>query len=156
MNPARPDVVFDCNVLFQALSRVHGPAAAALRLIDQNRVTLHVSKSILREFRRTLAYPEIRERNPHVTEERVNAFVAHLLFRGTLCRNVPSVLHLPRHPDDEPYLDLAAAVDADYLVTRDNDLLSLATDHSAEAKAIHQRLPQLRIVNPVDFLAAVT
>jgi putative PIN family toxin of toxin-antitoxin system len=155
MNPSRPDVVFDCNVLVQAISRVNGPAAAAIRLIDQNRVTLHLSKAMLREFRRTIEYPEIRQRNPHVTQERIDAFIAHLLFRGALCRDVPHVFDLPRDPDDAAYLDLAAATDADYLVTRDNDLLSLTTNHDNEARAFRQRFPRLRILNPVDFLALV-
>src|SRR5690348_14367004 len=115
---SRPDVVFDCNVLLQAATRANGPAAAALRLMDANRITLHLSKSILREFRRTFEYPEIRERNRHVTDERVEDFIADLLFRGSLYRDVPAVLHLPRDPNDEAYLNLAAAVEADFLVTR--------------------------------------
>jgi putative PIN family toxin of toxin-antitoxin system len=154
MNPSRPDVVFDCNVLLQAATRAGGPAAAALRLMDANRIALHLSKPILREFRRTLEYPEIRSRNPNVTDEHVEEFIAHLLFRGVLCRVVPKILDLPRDPNDEAYLDLAAAVEADYLVTRDNDLLSLPSEHTVEAKAFRQRLPKTRIVTPVDFLAA--
>jgi predicted nucleic acid-binding protein len=68
---------------------------------------------------------------------------------------VPHVLDVPRDPDDEPYLDLAAAVEADYLVTRDQDLLSLNTDHSIEAKQFRQRLPKLSILDPVEFLTEI-
>lgn len=82
MNQFRPDVVFDCNVFFQAISRAYGPAAQALRL--------------------------------------------------------------------------AVAVAADFLVTRDNDLLSIATDHSIDAKQFRQQLPLLRIVTPVEFLSVFT
>jgi predicted nucleic acid-binding protein len=85
----------------------------------------------------------------------VDRFIAQLLFRGQLRRNVPHVFSLPRDPKDEPYIDLAAAVSADYLVTRDKDLLSLATDHSIEAKQFRQRLPGIKIMNPVDFIAAI-
>lgn len=156
MNLFRPDVVFDCNILLQAISRESGPAAAALRLMEQNRIALHISKPIVQEFRRTLDYPEIRQRNPQVTVQRIESFIARLLFRGVLWRNVPHVLHLTRDPNDEPYLDLAAATEADFLVTRDNDLFSLLTDHTADAKAFRQRLPRLRILSPVDFLAAMS
>jgi hypothetical protein len=34
-------------------------------------------------------------------------------------------------------------------------LLSLATDHSLEAKQFRQRFPSVVVVNPVGFLAAV-
>src|SRR3954471_12689337 len=98
------------------------------------RSPLYVSRAVLRELRRTLEYPEIREKNPQLTPVIIDAFVARLMFRGVLIRDVPHVFEYGRDPGDEPYLDLAAAVSADYLVTRDQDLLFLATDHSIEAK----------------------
>lgn len=156
MNADRPDVVFDCNVFLQAVARENGAAAQALRLVEQNAITLHVSRAILREVRRVLAYPEVREKNSHVTDDAVDAFLARVSFRGVFHREVPHVFDYPRDHDDEPYLDLAIAVGADYLVTRDKDLRSLATDHSIEAKQFRQRCPSLRIVNPVDLLAAVS
>ena len=152
MNPSKPDVVFDCNVFLQAISRANGPAAEALRLIERNVVSLHLSRPILRELRRALAYPEIRQRNPHVTDEVIGAFLARVSFRGVLLRDVPHVFDFPRDRDDEPYIDLAAAVAADYLVTRDLDLLSLATDRAIQAKQFRQRFPNLSVLNPVDFL----
>src|SRR5437763_325787 len=113
MNPSRPDVVFDCNVFLQAISRLNGPAAQALRLVEQNAVTLYLSKAIIREFRRTLTYPEIRRKNPQVTDEVIDTFLARLSFRGVLLRHVPHVFDYARDPNDEPYIDLAAAVNAD-------------------------------------------
>ncbi|MEZ0267123.1 MAG: putative toxin-antitoxin system toxin component, PIN family [Phycisphaerae bacterium] len=145
--------MFDCNVLVQAVARGTGPAAAALRLVEANRITLHGSRAVLRELRATLAHPELRSRNPLLTDEVVEAFVARLLFRGQLCRDVPHVFDLPRDPDDAAYIDLAAEVEADYLVTRDGDLLSLMTDHSVVAKEFRQRVPRVRVLNPVDFVA---
>lgn len=120
--------------------------------MEQNAITLHVSGAILRELRRTLAYPEIRLKNPRVTDEVVDAFLSRLMFRGAFHRDVPHTFNYPRDPSDEPYIDLAAAVQADFLVTRDKDLLSLATEHSIEAKQFRQRFPFLRIVSPVEFL----
>ena len=85
----------------------------------------------------------------------IDAFLDQVSFRGVFHRDVPQAFDFPRDPGDEPYIDLAAAVKADYLVTRDNDLLSLATDHSLEAKQFRQRFPSVVVVNPVGFLAAV-
>src|SRR4051812_15396958 len=113
MNPSRPDVVFDCNVFLQALTREDGPAAEALRLVERNAVTLHVSRGILRELRQTLAYPEVRRRNPHVTDESVEAFLTRVEFRGSLHRNVPHTFSYSRDPKDVPYLDLALFASAD-------------------------------------------
>jgi predicted nucleic acid-binding protein len=58
-------------------------------------------------------------------------------------------------PTDEPYLDLAAAVKADYLVTRDEDLLTLMTGHSAFCKEFRQKTRPLAILDPVMFLEAL-
>lgn len=153
MNIPRPEVVFDCNILLQAIARQRGPAAECLRLVEQNRATLFLSKPILREFRKILAYPDIRERNPQITDAVINEFIAKLLFRGILVRNVPHAIDFSRDPGDEPYLDLAVATNADDLVTRDKDLLSFADEHTIEAKHFRQRCPTLRIVTPNDFLA---
>jgi putative PIN family toxin of toxin-antitoxin system len=152
MNLHRPDVVFDCNIFLQALTRGTGPAAEALRRVERNEVTLYVSRRTLRELRAVLAYPEIREKNPHVTDSMVDEFVERIAYRGVLVRDVPHVVQFPRDPHDEPYLDLVAAVRADFLVTRDRDLLDLATDHATEAKEFRQRFPSLKIVGPVGFL----
>jgi putative PIN family toxin of toxin-antitoxin system len=155
MTPLRPGAVFDCNVFVQAITRSGGPAAKALRLVERNAITLYISRPILAELRRTLEYPAIRQKNPHVSQQLIDAFLSHILFRGVFVRHVPHVFELSRDPNDEPYIDLVAACAADFLVTRDNDLLSLASDHSIEAKQFRQRFPALSLLNPVDFLAEI-
>jgi len=69
---------------------------------------------------------------------------------------VPRVQAYSRDPDDEMYLNLAIAAQADFIVTRDNDLLALATDHSIEAKQFRQLTGnRINIITPVAFLADV-
>lgn len=155
MNLLRPDVVFDCNIFLQAVTRSAGAAAEALRRVERNEVTLYISRPILRELRAVLAYPEIREKNLQVTDSVVEEFIKRVVYRGVLVRDVPHVVDLLRDPSDEPYLDLAAAVRADYLVTRDRDLLDLATDHATEAKQFRQRFSGLKIVGPMELLNAL-
>jgi putative PIN family toxin of toxin-antitoxin system len=152
VNSLRPDVVFDCNIFLQAVTRMSGPSAEALRCVERNEVTLYLSRQILRELRNVLAYPEIQQRNPQLTDAVAAEFVDHVTYRGVLVREVPHVVSFSRDPDDEPYLDLAAVARADYLVTRDRDLLDMAASHAAEAKEFRQRFPSLRIVNPVEFI----
>ena len=78
-----------------------------------------------------------------------------MTFRATLVRRVRHVMDYARDPKDEPYIDLAAAARADYLVTRDKDLLSLMTAHSAAAKLFRQKTRPLAVLDPVAFLRAL-
>jgi hypothetical protein len=63
---------------------------------------------------------------------------------------VPEAFPLERDPKDEPYLDLAIAAGADYLVSRDLDLLDLMKDGVFQA-----RYPNLTILDPTAFLQAI-
>lgn len=72
-----------------------------------------------------------------------------------LVRRVRHVLDYPRAVQGEPYIDLAATVKADYLVSRDQDLLSLMTGHSAVCKQFRQKTHPLKVLDPVAFLEAV-
>lgn len=151
----RPRVVFDCNVLLQAAGRPNGPAAACLQLLDAGRIEVYVSRATIRELRSVLEYPSVREAFPNLADADAAAFVGRLLYHAVLVRRVRHVLDYPRAPQDEPYIDLAATAGADYLVSRDNDLLSLMTGHSAACKAFRQRTHPLRVVDPVAILAAI-
>jgi putative PIN family toxin of toxin-antitoxin system len=152
----RPRVVFDCNVLVQAISNQAGPAGQSLALLEQNLIEVYVSRSVLKELRAVLLYPTVRQKLLDLTDERVVSFVQQFTFRATLLRHVPHVFEYPRARQDEQYIDLAAAAKANYLVSRDKDLLSLATDRSIVGKQFRQRYPRLRVINPVGFLATVT
>jgi putative PIN family toxin of toxin-antitoxin system len=120
---SRPRVVFDCNVLLQAALSEEGPAAECLRQLDANRITVYLSRATAQELRSVLRYPAIREKNPDLTDEHAAAFVDRLLFKAVLVRRVRHVLDYPRAKQDEAYIDLAATVRAEYLVSRDKDLL---------------------------------
>jgi putative PIN family toxin of toxin-antitoxin system len=148
----RPKVVFDCNVLLQAAAREHGPAAQCLRLVERGFISLYLSKPILREVRRILSDPVVRSKNPALTVDLVSAFLRKVAYRGNLVRDVPNIFDYPRDPEDERYIDLAAAIQADFLLTRDKDLLDLTSAPSLLAKQFRQRLAGLSILDPVQFL----
>ncbi len=61
---------------------------------------------------------------------------------------VGTSITLVRDPKDEPYLNLAAECQADYLVSRDRDLLE-------GAYAIPRTMLNLPVVDPFAFLVAV-
>jgi putative PIN family toxin of toxin-antitoxin system len=157
MNPTadRPRVVFDCNVLVQAISNETGPAGQALALLQQNRIEVYVSRTVLKELRSVFRYPSVRTKFPDLDDQRIEMFIKKLTFRATLLRRVHHVFDYHRATQDEPYIDLAVAAKVNYLVSRDKDLLSLATDRTLIGKQFRQRYPQLRVLNPVAFLEAV-
>ena len=155
MTSPRPRAVFDCNVLLQAAMSEDGPAAECLRLLDGGRISLYLSRATLAELRAVFEYPVIREKNPDLSDERIAAFMERLTFKGTLLRRVPHLLDYPRARQDEPYIDLAAAAKAGYLVSRDKDLLFLMTGHSQVCKEFRQRTRPLKVLDPVAFLNEV-
>src|SRR5436309_2714562 len=76
---ARPRVVFDCMVYFQATVSESGPAATLSRLLDNDALSLFVSDDVLEEVREVLSRPKIRQRNPEITDERVDALINRVL-----------------------------------------------------------------------------
>jgi putative PIN family toxin of toxin-antitoxin system len=147
MNPAadRPRVVFDCNVLVQAISNEAGPAGKAFGLLQQNRIDVYISRAALKELRKVFQYPSVRAKFPGLDDQRIEMFVKKLTFRANLLRKVPHAFDYPRAIQDELYIDLATAAKADFLVSRDDDLLSLAMDRSVLAKQFPQPNPALRL-----------
>lgn len=139
--------VFDCMVFLQAATNRHGAAGACLTMVEQRHVKLFLSPAVLAEICDVLHRPAIRKAFPKLTDANVADFIDWLRELADMIEHVPSVHHLPRHPDDEPYLNLAIATHASFLVSRDQDLLSLMDD-----KAFCDTFPTLSIVDPPTFL----
>jgi putative PIN family toxin of toxin-antitoxin system len=139
-------------VFFQAASRPEGPAARLfVQFVEAGDLTLFVSDAILDEVRDVLRRPRIRAKNPTITDERVEDFLNHIDQIAEEIDVVPAAHALPRDPDDEPYLNLALAANAHYLVTWDKDLLDLMQDTD-----FHAQYPQLAILTPVALLQALS
>lgn len=153
--PRRIRAVYDCMVFLQAAARPAGPAAACLQLAQHSLIELHLSPTILHEIASVLSRPSVRARFPSLTGELIANILTALRDFSTFIEHVPPTLTLPRDPKDEPYLNLAAACTADFLVTRDADLLHLPTSASPEASLLRAHLPNLRILDPAAFLLAV-
>jgi len=148
-------VVFDCNILLQAVARKTGPAAACLRLAEEGFVHLRLSEEILTELSEVLKRAAIRSRYPELTDEIVEDFLKALRSTAEITSNVPKRFTYPRDPDDEPYLNLAIDTEANYLVSRDKDLLDLMTGYNDECKEFRQRFRSLTVLEPVEFLNEV-
>jgi putative PIN family toxin of toxin-antitoxin system len=145
-------VVFDCNVLLVAAAKERSAAAACLWLARSGYIRLFLSKDVLAEVEDVLNRPKIRQAFDTLTDELVNSFLERLREVGEFVRSVPKKFIYPRDKNDEPYINLAGAVDAHYLVSRDKDLLDLNTGHSIEGKEFRQRFRPLKVIQPLDLL----
>lgn len=148
----KPRVVFDCNVFLQAAARERSVAAKCLNLVEGGRVQLFVSREVLAEVEDVLNRPEIRAHFPDLSDEIVGAFLKRLQKLSALIRSIPKKFSYPRDEDDEPYINLAVAAGADFIVSRDRDLLDLMTGHTDECKEFRQRFRPLRVIEPIEFL----
>lgn len=145
-------VVYDCNVLLVAAAKEKSTAAACLWLARSGYVRLFLSQDVLEEVTDVLNRPKIRAAFASLTDELVSSFLEQLREAGEFVRFVPKKFTYPRDKDDEQYVDLASAVDAHYLVSRDKDLLSLNTGYSEECKQFRQRFRPLQVIEPLDLL----
>jgi putative PIN family toxin of toxin-antitoxin system len=148
-------VVLDTVVLLQGAAKPSGPAGACLRLVTDGSAVLWMSREGLAELENVLNRPKVRQRFPSLTDAAVATFLAGLRERARVMDDIPLAFPFPRDPDDEHVLNLALATRAEYLVTRDNDLLDLMSDGSPAGQEFRKQFPDLTILDPVAFLNAV-
>lgn len=122
MNPP-PRGVLDTNLLLSALVFSQGRLAELRHAWQARRFTPLVSKATTEELIRVLAYPKFKLD----AEEQEELLADYLPW----CRTVnitdpPPGTPTCRDPFDVPFLQLAVAGQADYLVSGDQDLLCLA------------------------------
>src|SRR5438046_2132927 len=115
MNPLR--AVVDCVVFLQAAGRRTGPARKCLELVDAGNVILCLSTDIISEIEDVLDRPLLRRKFPLLGSADSEKLLRALRARALIVASPPNVFRLSRDPDDEPYVDLAVAANADYLVT---------------------------------------
>ena len=147
--------VFDCMIFVQSAARGKNPASACFALVEEGVVELYLSPRLLAEIEDVLTRDKLRARFPTLTDEGVAVFLADIKSRAVTLRHTPPVFAYARDPKDEPYINLAIAAEADYIVTRDKDLLNLMTSYTDQAKEFRQRFRPLRVVDPVAFLREI-
>ena len=151
MPTAKLTVVFDCNIIWQAFFFQNGASAKCKQLVDDGKITLVLSADVLKEMRDVMTRREAQTRYK-VTSKAVDKYLASIARKSVFLRSVPKTFTYSRDPDDEPYINLAIAAKADYLVTRDNDLLDLMTSHTDEGKDFRRRFRPLKIIEPLTLL----
>lgn len=148
-------VVFDCNIFWRAFFSRRGLGAKCKRLIDDDIVLHFISDEIIVELSDVLTRPTSLEKFPELTIEDVEDFLKEVVSNSVLVKSVPRTFELYRDITDEPYVNLAAEVNADFIVTVDNDLLDLMTGVDIESKQFRQRFRGLKIIRPEEFLRII-
>jgi putative PIN family toxin of toxin-antitoxin system len=117
--------VLDPNVLISALLSPGGGPARLLRVWQQGGFELVVSRALLAELERALAYPKLRKRIEPEEARRVLEWLASSA-RRVEDPDAPPPVRSPDSGDD--YLIALAESENAVLVSGDNHLLQLAAD----------------------------
>lgn len=104
-------IVVDTNVLVSGLLSPFGPPGTIVRLIAAGRLSLCYDARILAEYAEVLRRPRFP-----LAEENVSALLLQVEAGGELVSSLPLPVQLP-DSHDEPFLEVAAAAFADFLVT---------------------------------------
>jgi putative PIN family toxin of toxin-antitoxin system len=115
--------VLDTNVVLSALIFTHGSLVALRNAWRDGRCRPLASRATASELVRALAYPKF-----NLSLEEQSDLLADYLPYCTTVRIPSDLPRIPtcRDPRDRPFLELAAAGRAEYLVTGDKDLLDLS------------------------------
>lgn len=142
-------------LFLQAAARRDSIAAACLELAEQGHLQLCLSREVLAEIKEVLQRPEIHERFPSLTHERIDEFLEAVGRMGVLYQTVDNHFHFQRDPKDEPYLNLAIQARAHYLASRDKDILDLRHGTDPAAVEFRTRFSFVRIMDPLEFLREI-
>lgn len=152
----KPKVIFDTTTVMQATISPDGAAGRALALMDEGKIDVYMSNQIRAEYERTLSdaakyaqttdKPKDQERLRNVTPEFVTAQLQRFDEKANRLVNPPHTVEYERDRKDEPFLDLASHLDADFVVAGDGDLKDL--DRHPDWREWH---PSMRIVSPEAF-----
>jgi putative PIN family toxin of toxin-antitoxin system len=135
-----PRVVADTTVLISAFLTPRGVSSEFLRRAREAEFHIVLAPDILEETRDRLLRRRRLRRSYRYTDQRVHRFDRLLQTTTMLVTDLPPVSGIVRDPNDDMVIACALRARADYIVTRDKDLLSLS---------VHE---DIRIVTPRQFL----
>lgn len=132
--------VVDTNIVIRALIKPDGTVGPVLQRLAVNDYTLVYSEPILDELLAKLALPRIRQKY-HIDDQAIETLLALFALRGVLVHPTRRV-QVCRDPKDNMVIEAALEGAAEYIVTGDEDLLTL------------KKFERIPIVTPRMFLSA--
>jgi putative PIN family toxin of toxin-antitoxin system len=156
MSEAIPRVVLDTVVLVQALISGRGPGAVCVERLKVGQFILLTSDELLAELNDVPLRPALTRKYTHLTAHLVDNFVREIEARALFIPSPPNAFQLPRDPKDEPFIDVAVAGGANYIVTWNaRHLTYLMKRDTVEGKDFCSRFPTIQIVDPPTFLKSI-
>jgi putative PIN family toxin of toxin-antitoxin system len=136
-----PKLVLDTNIVISALLW-NGRPGEILTLARDETIMLHSSPTLLRELREILQRPKLAKAT---TATGLSTGGLYRRYRriATLTHPAPLDRAYSRDPDDDHVIACALTAHADYIISGDDDLLSL------------DRVGNIPILSPAAFLATV-
>jgi uncharacterized protein len=131
-------VVLDTNVLVSA-TFWYGDSDKIIKLAEEKKIEIVLSKDILEEFSRVLNYDEIQEKVRGKNLEIRNSF-QKIVEIATIVEPEEKVNIIKDDPSDNTFLEVAKAGKADCIVSKDSHLLKL------------KQFENVEILTPKDFL----
>ena len=142
-------------VFLQGLISESGVAVNCFELFENGIVELFVSEGVLAEIQDVITRPKLQTKYSRLTNERAEKLIEVLRTKATIIKNVQPVFNYARDPKDEKYINLAVAAGAEYIISRDTDLLDLMTGFDDDSKEFRQKFRPLKIIQPLEFLKIV-
>ena len=106
----------------------------------QENVNLYTAEEILQEIRYVLLEkPHIRNRYTY-SSNTVETFINYLTDISTVVTQLPKIRVIERDPKDDMIIACAVAASANYIISRDRDLLDLGN------------YQQIQIITPKEFM----
>ncbi|WP_281851928.1 putative toxin-antitoxin system toxin component, PIN family [Dyella sp. GSA-30] len=122
---AIPRVVLDTNVCLDAFVFADPHAETLLRTLQRGAVHALIDQACRDEWLRVITYPQFaldNDRQQRATEQ-LDRCLRYLPAEGRASRDI--VLPLCKDTDDQKFLELALAAQAQWLITKDKELLKL-------------------------------
>jgi len=127
----RIKVVLDTSCYVASLLSVSGASAKIVELIINGKIFNFYTEEILTEVREVISRKKF-----NVTKEQQKYFIHLIQETSFLIKQLQTYkVNKCRDPNDDKFLSLANQIDADFIITIDNDLLALRTSNKTKIVA---------------------
>lgn len=125
-NNRKSNVVLDSVTLVSAFVTQDG-LAAELLIRCAEKANLYTAEELLQETRRVLLEKDHLRNRFSYSDANVERFIETLRNKCTVISSLPDLRVIERDPNDDMIIACAVVAQADYIVSRDRDLLDLGT-----------------------------
>ena len=132
-------VVLDTNVLVSA-TFWSGPSFQIMRLVDENKLELILSKDILKEYDFVVRSNEILEKITTMQQLAIACAIQKILLKAKIIEPKIKLNVVKADPDDNIIIEAAVEGGADVIVSQDKHLTDLVA------------YSNIKILKPIEFL----